>query len=102
MVRDVEKSTIISYHPESIRHTSAKYLHKLMLLVGESVYWQNIFTTTEDPTFLFLTILWYPLYSWDESFELLYNHISTLVCSVLMRVISDITQIYSGIGCLER
>ena len=85
MVRGVKTSTIISYHPESTWcQTSAKRLNKLMLLVGGSVYWQNIFTKTEDPTFLFLTILWYALYAWDESFELLYNHVNILVRNALV------------------
>jgi len=99
MVRGVKTSTIISYHPESTWcQTSAKRLHKLMMLVGGSVYWQHIFTKTEDPTFLFLTILWYALYAWDESFESLYKHVSVLVCNVLVRVASDIADItYSGI-----
>jgi len=93
MVRGVKTSTIISYHPESTWcRTSAERLHKLMMLVGDSVYWQHIFTKTKDPTFLFLTILWYALYAWDESFELLYKHVSTLVCNVFVRVTSDITQ----------
>jgi len=90
MVRDMKTSTIISYHPESSwLQTSAEHLHKLMLLVGGSVYWQHIFTKTKDPTFLFLTILWYALYAWDESFELLYNHVNTLVRNALVRVASD-------------
>jgi hypothetical protein len=81
MVRGIKTSTIISYHPESTWcRTSAKRLHSLMQLVGGSVYWQKIFDKTQDPTFLFLAILWYALYAWDESFELLYNHVSELVC----------------------
>jgi hypothetical protein len=80
MVRDAKISTIFSYHPESTGSwTSAKRLHSLMLLVGKSVYWQNIFSKSKDPTFLFLAILWYPLYAWDESFESLHNHVSSLV-----------------------
>ncbi|KAG2367562.1 hypothetical protein BDR07DRAFT_1326311 [Suillus spraguei] len=84
MVRGVETSTIISYHPESTWcRTSAKRLHFLMRLVGESVYWQKIFDKSKDPTFLFLAILWYALYAWDESFELLYKHLSELELQVL-------------------
>ncbi|KAG1805980.1 uncharacterized protein BJ212DRAFT_1486114 [Suillus subaureus] len=84
MVRDVKTSTIISYHPESTWcRTSAKRLHSLMQLVGGSVYWQKIFDKSKDPTFLFLAILWYPLYAWDESFELLYTHVSELESKVL-------------------
>ncbi|KAG1883344.1 hypothetical protein F4604DRAFT_285195 [Suillus subluteus] len=84
MVRDVKTSTIISYHPESTWcRTSAKRLHSLMQLVGGSVYWQKIFAKSKDPTFFFLAILWYPLYAWDESFELLYTHVSELESTVL-------------------
>jgi hypothetical protein len=81
MIREEKTSTIISYHPESTRgRTSAKRLCSLMLLVGDSVYWQIIFSKSKDPTFLLLAILWYVLYAWDESFELLYSHVSELVC----------------------
>ncbi|KAG2070561.1 hypothetical protein BDR04DRAFT_1099821 [Suillus decipiens] len=84
MVRGVKTSTIISYHPESTWcRTSAKRLHFLMRLVGESVYWQKIFDKSKDPTFLFLAILWYALYAWDESFELLYKYLSELELQVL-------------------
>jgi hypothetical protein len=78
MVRDVKTSTIIYYHPGS-KFESAKPLHWLMLLVGKSVYWKNIFSKSKDPTFLLLAILWYALYTWDESFESLYKHVSNLV-----------------------
>ncbi|KAG2130887.1 hypothetical protein DEU56DRAFT_740368, partial [Suillus clintonianus] len=84
MVRGVKTSTIISYHPDSTWcRTSAKRLHSLMKLVGESVYWQIIFKKSKDPTFVFLAILWYALYAWDESFELLYSHVSDLESKVL-------------------
>ncbi|KAG2071272.1 hypothetical protein BDR04DRAFT_1098684 [Suillus decipiens] len=86
VVRGVETSTIISYHPESTWcRTSAKRLHFLMRLVGESVYWQKIFDKSKDPTFLFLAILWYALYAWDETFELLYKHLSEL-CNLSRRL----------------
>ncbi|KAG0707781.1 hypothetical protein DFH29DRAFT_597534 [Suillus ampliporus] len=84
MVRGVETNTIISYHPESTWcRTSAKRLHSLMQLVGASVYWQKIFSKSKDPTFVFLAILWYALYAWDESFELLDNHVSDLETRIL-------------------
>ena len=103
MVRDVETSTIISYHPESTWcQTSAKRLHSLMQLAGGSVYWQNIFSKTEDPTFLFLAIQWYALYAWDESFEFLYKHASKLVCDVLLLNKNIVAQRYSGVGCTAR
>ncbi|KAJ8586915.1 hypothetical protein M405DRAFT_883015 [Rhizopogon salebrosus TDB-379] len=82
MIRDVKRSTIIYYHPES-KLSSARRLHSLMLLVGQSVYWKNIFSKSNDPTFLLLAILWYALYTWDESFELLYKHVSKLESDVL-------------------
>ncbi|KAG1821820.1 cora-like Mg2+ transporter protein-domain-containing protein, partial [Suillus subaureus] len=84
MVRDVKENTIISYHPESAgRRTSAKHLCRLIQLVGESVYWQKIFSQSKDPTFLFLAILWYALYAWDESLDLLYRHVIDLELQVL-------------------
>ncbi|KAG2357381.1 hypothetical protein BDR07DRAFT_1490773 [Suillus spraguei] len=84
MVRGVKTSTVISYHPDSTWcRTSAKRLHFLMRLVGESVYWQKIFHKSKDPTFLFLAILWYPLYAWDESLELLHNHSTGLESRVM-------------------
>jgi hypothetical protein len=80
MIREEKTSTIISYHPESARYrTSAERLHSLMLLVGESVYWQDIFSKSKDPTFLLLAMLWYALYGWDESLESLHNHVTSLV-----------------------
>ena len=99
MVRNVNASTIISYHPEfTWCQTSAKRLHSLMLLVGGSVYWRNIFIKTKDPTFLFLAVLWYALYAWDESFEFLYNHVSVLVCGPRAGL-NDIAQYtHPGIG----
>ncbi|KAG1814731.1 uncharacterized protein BJ212DRAFT_1481921 [Suillus subaureus] len=93
MVRGVKTSTIISYHPESTWcRTSAKRLHSLMQLVGGSVYWQKIFDKSKDPTFLFLAILWYALYAWDESFELLYKHLSELEAKVLQTNNMELTR----------
>lgn len=84
MVRNVEGNTIISYHPESTGdRTSAKHLHSLIQLVGESVYWQEIFKASKDPTFFFLVILWYAIYAWDESLDLLYHYIGKLELQVL-------------------
>ncbi|KAJ8584948.1 hypothetical protein M405DRAFT_825860, partial [Rhizopogon salebrosus TDB-379] len=93
MVRNVNANTIISYHPDSTWcQTSAKRLHSLMLLAGGSVYWQNIFSKTKDPTFLFLAVLWYALYAWDESFEFLYNHVSVLESGVLQDSHIEVTR----------
>jgi len=87
MVRGVETNTIISYHPDSTWcQTSAKRLHSLMLLVEDNVYWKKIFSKTQDPTFLILPILWYALYVWDESFELLYSHVSKMESDVLQDI----------------
>jgi hypothetical protein len=83
MVRGAE-STIISYHPTKEWHTiSAKDLHTRMRLVGKSVYWQNIFRKTVDPTFVLLAILWHALYAWDEALETLYAHFCWLVSATL-------------------
>ena len=38
--------------------TSSKSSYRLVRLSGQSVYWQRIFQTSDDPTFVFLTILW--------------------------------------------
>jgi hypothetical protein len=78
MIRGENTSTIISYHhPESM--TSAKYFHSLMLLAGKSAYWKDIFSKSKDPTFLFLAMLWYALYEWDDSSDLLHSHLTSLV-----------------------
>ncbi|KAL4068577.1 hypothetical protein V8B97DRAFT_848741 [Scleroderma yunnanense] len=83
MVRGRKTSTIISYHPIDLKTTSAKRLCSLVQRTGDSVYWSKIFDRTTDPTFLFLAILWYALYAWDEAFEALYHHISKLESEVL-------------------
>lgn len=84
MVRNPTTSTIISYHP-SIQGTSAKHLQCLASRTGDSVYWSNIFKRSRDPTFLFLAILWYALYAWDEAFEVLFRYINTLVGCIFSR-----------------
>jgi len=84
MVRERNTSTIISYHPISnFKTTSAQHLRSLVQRTGDSVYWSKIFDKSKDPTFLFLAILWYALYAWDEAFEALYKHITTLVRTVI-------------------
>jgi len=70
LIRKKDSSTIITYHPSLPGRTTAK----------RSVYWTKIFTASKDPTFFFLAILWYALYSWDEAFEVLYLDITHLVC----------------------
>ncbi|KAI6158564.1 hypothetical protein EDD17DRAFT_1779460 [Pisolithus thermaeus] len=84
MVRGKKSSTIISYHPIShLQKTSAKRLQSLVQRTGDSVYWSKLFDKSKDPTFVFLAILWYALYAWDESFEVLYRHINRLESKVL-------------------
>jgi hypothetical protein len=79
---DPNGSTIISYHPSAQwNRTTAERLKHLVHKVGESVYWQKIFEQSKDPTFLFLAILWYALYAWDESLDHLYIHMNWLVRS---------------------
>ncbi|KAI6159136.1 cora-like Mg2+ transporter protein-domain-containing protein [Pisolithus thermaeus] len=84
MVRGKDSSTIISYHPIShLKETSANRLRSLVERTGDSVYWSKLFKKFEDPTFVFLAILWYALYAWDEAFEVLYQHIIELESRVL-------------------
>ncbi|KAF8516424.1 hypothetical protein BU17DRAFT_50843 [Hysterangium stoloniferum] len=81
-IRDVQSSTIISYQPalELSSHsvTPASSIRDRVFLVGQSVYWSKIFKASSDPTFVVLTILWYALFAWDQSLELLWGHISRL------------------------
>ncbi|KAI6104303.1 cora-like Mg2+ transporter protein-domain-containing protein [Pisolithus sp. B1] len=63
--------------------TSAKRLQSLVQRTGDSVYWSKLFSSSKDPTFVFLAILWYALYAWDEAFEVLYQHIKKLESRVL-------------------
>ncbi|KAG1736639.1 uncharacterized protein EDB91DRAFT_500131 [Suillus paluster] len=94
MIRSSEPngSTIISYHPSARwKRTTAERLQKLVHKVGESVYWQKIFEQSKDPTFVFLAILWYALYAWDESLDHLYTHINWLEANVLLTNDSHLT-----------
>ncbi|KAJ3552829.1 hypothetical protein NP233_g12784 [Leucocoprinus birnbaumii] len=84
LIRSTEGSTIISYHPDlPLPTTTAKDLHRRIRFAGQSVYWQKIFQTSTDPTFVLLTFLWHALYAWDEAFEHLYKHIVTLESHVV-------------------
>ncbi|KAH0834812.1 hypothetical protein J3R83DRAFT_10421 [Lanmaoa asiatica] len=77
MVRGTSANTIISYHHHSeLQKTTAKRLQSLVQRTGDSVYWSKIYGKSRDPTFVFLAILWYALYAWDESFEVLYAHLN--------------------------
>ncbi|KAG5643668.1 hypothetical protein DXG03_000499 [Asterophora parasitica] len=92
MVRSSIDSTIISYHlGDEHRTTSASALHARLTAVGRSVYWSNIYAN-DDPTFVFLSILWYPLYAWDEAFEVLYSHICWLESRVIATNNIELTQ----------
>ncbi|PPQ66789.1 hypothetical protein CVT24_008698 [Panaeolus cyanescens] len=84
LVRNVNGNTIISYHPtNNKRTTQAKYLHERIRFAGQSVYWQNIFQNSEDPTFLLLAFIWHAIYAWDQALEDLYGHISYLETRVM-------------------
>ncbi|KAG2149644.1 hypothetical protein BD769DRAFT_1649081 [Suillus cothurnatus] len=78
MIREKNSSTIITYHPPLHDRTTAERLCQVMERAGGSLYWNKIFMASEDPTFFFLVILWYALYAWDETFEVLYNRIKDL------------------------
>ncbi|KAF9045252.1 hypothetical protein BJ165DRAFT_1346493 [Panaeolus papilionaceus] len=84
LVRNVKENTIISYHPtNNKRTTQAKFLHERIRFAGQSVYWQNIFQNSEDPTFLLLAFIWHAIYAWDQALEDLYGHISYLETRVM-------------------
>ncbi|KAF8997736.1 hypothetical protein BDQ17DRAFT_1544284 [Cyathus striatus] len=80
LIRKKEGSVIISYHPsiKDIKTTTAEYLQQRIRFAGQSVYWQNIFQKSRDPTFVLLTFVWHAIYSWDEALEHLYVHICKL------------------------
>ncbi|KAG1885543.1 hypothetical protein F4604DRAFT_1878208 [Suillus subluteus] len=78
MIREKNSSTIITYHPPLRDRTTAERLYQVMERAGGSVYWNRIFAASEDPTIFFLVILWYALYAWDETFEVLYNRIKDM------------------------
>lgn len=85
-------STIISYHPSAQwNRTTAERLKNLVHKVGESVYWQKIFEQSKDPSLVFLAILWYALYAWDESLDHLYTHMNWLETNVLLTNDSHLT-----------
>ena len=96
LVRDINGSTIISYHPTlNITTTTARFLyerirfagtskliinfHSLIQLSGQSVYWQSMFQKSHDPSLVLLTFIWHAMYAWDEALEDLYEHICFLV-----------------------
>lgn len=93
LVRHVEGNTIISFHPEETNSsTSAEYLHERIRFAGQSVYWQNIFQTSPDPTFVLLIFVWHAMYAWDEALEDLYAHIGQLEARVISTSNMELTQ----------
>lgn len=98
LVRNVEGSTIISFHPETDSPTtSAEYLHERIRFAGQSVYWQKIFQASPDPTFVLLTFIWHAMYAWDEALEDLYSHIGQLETSVISTSNMELTEELHGI-----
>ncbi|KAF4612869.1 hypothetical protein D9613_011170 [Agrocybe pediades] len=86
-------STIISYHADkSFDTTSAEYLHKRVRFAGKSVYWQNIFRKSTDPTLLLLTFIWHTVYAWDEALEHLYAHVCALEGRAILEQEMRLTQ----------
>ncbi|KAF5325041.1 hypothetical protein D9619_009599 [Psilocybe cf. subviscida] len=84
LIRKANGSTLISFHPTlNIPTTTAAFLHERIRFAGQSVYWQNIFQKSPDPTFVLLTFIWHALYAWDEALENLFSHI----CSLEARII---------------
>ncbi|KAJ7326376.1 hypothetical protein DFH08DRAFT_338374 [Mycena albidolilacea] len=83
LIRSTDGSTIISYHNTEADSTSAAYLHERIRFAGQSVYWQSIFQSSPDPTFLLLIFIWHAMYAWDESLELLYSHICHIETQVI-------------------
>ena len=78
MVRSRDDNTIISYHHHTkLQKTTARRLQSLVQRTGDSVYWQKLYAKSKDPTFVFLSILWYALYAWDEALEVLYAYLSS-------------------------
>ena len=96
MVRSTKYNIIISYHHNSqLQKTTARRLRSLVQRTGDSVYWSKIYDRSKDPTFIFLAILWYALYAWDEALEVLYAHLS----EQLVRQYSLDVYVYSDISC---
>ncbi|KAH6910723.1 hypothetical protein BKA70DRAFT_1271341 [Coprinopsis sp. MPI-PUGE-AT-0042] len=93
LIRRKSGSVIISFHPDVNRPTtSASFLHRRIQFAGQSVYWQNIFQRSADPTFVLLTYIWHALYSWDEAFERLYSHICDLETQVIDTTQMNLTE----------
>ncbi|KAK0219642.1 hypothetical protein EDD85DRAFT_780368 [Armillaria nabsnona] len=78
LIRNVGGNTLISYHISDREATSAPYLQERMHYAGQSVYWQNIFQRSADPTFVLLIFIWVAICAWDEALESLYARICWL------------------------
>ncbi|SJL10696.1 uncharacterized protein ARMOST_14088 [Armillaria ostoyae] len=78
LIRNVEGNTLISYHTSGREATSAPFLQERMHYAGQSVYWQNIFQRSPDPTFVLLIFIWVAICAWDEALEALYARICWL------------------------
>ncbi|PBK66955.1 hypothetical protein ARMSODRAFT_1020926 [Armillaria solidipes] len=83
LIRNVEGNILISYHDSDREATSAPYLHERMHSAGQSVYWQNIFQRSPDPTLVLLIFIWHAICAWDEALEALYAHICSLATYAL-------------------
>ncbi|PPQ80936.1 hypothetical protein CVT26_014746 [Gymnopilus dilepis] len=79
VVRNINGSTILSFHPSSnFLTTTAPLQHERILSAGQSVHWQSVFQKSVDSTFVLLTFVWQAIYAWDEALENLSDHISFL------------------------
>ncbi|KAL4261704.1 hypothetical protein AB1N83_006669 [Pleurotus pulmonarius] len=72
--------------------TSAHQLSQRIHLAGQSVYWQGLFSTSPDPTFVLITYLWHALYAWDEALETLYQYVCWLESQVIKTSEMALTQ----------
>ncbi|KAF7292873.1 hypothetical protein MIND_01186300 [Mycena indigotica] len=91
LVRSIDGNTLISYH-NSDADTTATYLHERIRFAGQSVYWQNIFQSSPDPTFVLLTFIWHAMYAWDEALEHLYAHICFIEAQVINTSDANLTR----------
>jgi hypothetical protein len=93
LVRNVNGSTIISYHANTdLPTTKANYLHERIRFAGQSVYWQKMLERAEDPTFLLLIFIWQAAYAWDEALQQLNEYICELETEVIKTSSLDLTQ----------
>ncbi|KAK2460772.1 hypothetical protein APHAL10511_007242 [Amanita phalloides] len=93
LIRNVNGNTIISYHANmDLPTTKAGYLHERIRFAGQSVYWQKMLETAEDPTFLLLIFIWQAAYAWDEALQQLNEYIVQLEAEVLRTSSLELTQ----------